>query len=350
MRPVLRKSRLPFLGSILVLGVLAATWFGCNDQADRALDPSALGPIDNASRSALSMDNPALQTVAAVQERHTSGLLAMNDVVGTGIGASASGEPVVLILTRRAGVPDLPATLEGIPTRVDVVGDVKAMAAGFKGTYRPVPGGVSVGNDRECAAGSIGAIVFRGGTPCILSNNHVLARINAAAIGERIDQPGRYDARPQCTQTGQVATLTAFVQIRFGGGQTNVVDAAVAQLTTAHTCSMVNNLYTPSTTTVAPSVGLAVKKVGRTSGLTNGTISGVNVTINVNYGSPGVATFVNQIYVASNFIRSGDSGSMMVTQSGNNPVGLNFAGSSGASFANPISNVLQSLNASICGQ
>jgi len=63
-----------------------------------------------------------------------------------------------------------------------------------------------------------------------------------------------------------------------------------------------------------------------------------------------VATFVNQIYVASNFIRSGDSGSLMVTETGNNPVGLCFAGGSGSSFANPIGPVLQKLGVSICSQ
>jgi hypothetical protein len=112
---------------------------------------------------------------------------------------------------------------------------------------------------------------------------------------------------------------------------------------------MVNNLDPPSSTVVSPSIGLAVKKVGRTSGLTTGTITGINVTIQVDYGV-GVATFVNQIYLASNFIRSGDSGSMMVTSSGNNPVGLNFAGSGGASFANPIGPVLQAFGATVCNQ
>ena len=53
------------------------------------------------------------------------------------------------------------------------------------------------------------------------------------------------------------------------------------------------------------------------------------------------ATENGGFYVAGNFIRSGDSGSLMVTQNGNNPVGLNFAGGGGASFANPIGPVLQ---------
>ena len=51
-----------------------------------------------------------------------------------------------------------------------------------------------------------------------------------------------------------------------------------------------------------------------------------------------------------NFIRAGDSGSLMVTQSGNNPVGLCFAGSSQASFANPISAVLSRFSATVCNQ
>jgi hypothetical protein len=111
---------------------------------------------------------------------------------------------------------------------------------------------------------------------------------------------------------------------------------------------MVGDLYTPSSTIVSPTLGLAVKKVGRTSGLTTGTIAGINVTIIVGYDS-GTARFVNQIYVAGNFIKSGDSGSLMVTQSGNNPVGLNFAGGGGGSFANPIGPVLAAFGAAICG-
>jgi hypothetical protein len=94
-----------------------------------------------------------------------------------------------------------------------------------------------------------------------------------------------------------------------------------------------------------------VKKTGRTSGETHGTIAGVNVTINVNYGSAGVARFVNQIYVAGNFIRSGDSGSLMVTDNANaNPVGLCFAAGSATAFANPIGPVLSFFGVTVCSQ
>lgn len=331
----------------LVIGLVAAVWVGCSDDS-----PQPTAPVEQATSAittsgALALDNPRVQAVAAVQEAHTAALMSRPNVVGTGIGADASGNPVLLILTERAGVPDLPTSIDGVRTRVDVVGEVVPFKP-YKGTYRPVPGGVSVGNANECASGTIGCIVIRSGTRHMLSNNHVFARVNAASIGEDINQPGRYDAKPACNPTGKVGDLADFVPISFSGN--NTVDAAIATLTQTSVCSMVDNLYTPSGTVVSPGVGLAVKKVGRTSGLTTGTITGINVTIQVNYGSPGVATFVNQIYVASTFIRSGDSGSLMVTQSGNNPVGLNFAGGSGTSFANPIGPVLQAFGATICSQ
>src|SRR6185503_4700331 len=142
---------------------------------------------------------------------------------------------------------------------------------------------------------------------------------------------------PEC------GTLAQYVNINFGGN--NTVDCALALMSTSRPTAVTQSGgYTASSTVVSPSVGLAVKKSGRTSGLTTGTIQAINVTINVGY-SAGVATFNNQIMTPGSFIRSGDSGSLMVTQSGNNPVGLCFAGGSGGSFANPIGNVLQALGA-----
>jgi len=329
---------------VVIVGVYTALWVGCGKESPNVISPPS------ASQQTVALSKEAqLQAVMAVQNRHTDRLMAIPDVVGTGTGVDEKGNPVILILTRRAGVTNLPTMIEGIRTRVDVVGDVRAMGAGYRGTYRPVPCGVSVGNDNECAAGTIGCVVLSsGGVRYALSNNHVFARENKASIGERIDQPGRYDAKPKCAQTGQAATLSAFKPIDFSKSASNEIDAAIAQYTIDNVCSMVDNLYTPSSTIVTPSVGLAVKKVGRTSGLTTGTIAGINVTINVSYSS-GTARFVNQIYVASTFIRSGDSGSLMVTRDGNNPVGLNFAGGSGSSFANPIGPVLQYFNVTVCG-
>lgn len=340
-----------FRSSWFVVGVLAVVfalsftyWTGCIERNVNVSEPQSVQQSGVFNKA-----NPDIQAAMAVQSRHTDELMRNPDVIGTGVGAGTDGKPVVLILTKRERVQNLPAVIEGFQTRVDIVGEVRAM--GFTGTYRPVPGGVSVGNANECAAGTIGCQVVIGGVRYALSNNHVFARENAAALGERINQPGRYDGKPRCAQTGQIGTLADFSPIVFSTSANNVIDAAISAYSSGitTTCSMVNNLYTPSGTVVSPSVGLAVKKVGRTSSLTTGTIAGINVTINVGYSS-GTARFVDQIYVASKFIRSGDSGSLMVTQSGNNPVGLNFAGGGNSSFANPIAPVLSYFNATVCSE
>jgi hypothetical protein len=330
--------------AIAAAALLAVASMGCGRQQPTA--PQSSGTDLSISRSA------DLDRVMAVQNRHTGELLGLADVIGTGTGVGRDGRPTVLVLTRHGGVAALPAQLEGVSVQEYVVGDVQAYRNPH-GEAKPGGGGTlqcgtSTGNDLECSAGTIGCVVVKGGVQYFLSNNHVFARENAASIGERIDAPGRYDGRPKCAQTQQSANLSDFQAISFSGN--NTIDCAIAQPVAgrAYTCAEAGG-YTPSSTVVAPSVNLAVKKTGRTSGLTHGTISGINVTIQVQYSS-GIATFVNQIMVGGTFIRSGDSGSLMVTESGNNPVGLCFAGGSGASFANPIGPVLQRFNATVCSQ
>jgi PKD repeat protein len=76
-----------------------------------------------------------------------------------------------------------------------------------------------------------------------------------------------------------------------------------------------------------------------------GQISEVNVTVTVCYAAIGPfcawARYVNQLAIGGGtFSAGGDSGSLIVTQSGNNPVGLLFAGSSTRTLANRIQAVL----------
>jgi hypothetical protein len=68
----------------------------------------------------------------------------------------------------------------------------------------------------------------------------------------------------------------------------------------------------------------------------------------------GTALFVNQIVVYGNkpFIKAGDSGSLLVTDPGRNPVGLLFAGTSSGKYAiaNQIDDVLTALGVTIDGE
>lgn len=111
----------------------------------------------------------------------------------------------------------------------------------------------------------------------------------------------------------------------------------------------------PSGQTVAPSIGMRVKKSGRTTGVTHGVIRAINVTVNVGYptecGSQTIQTaqFVNQMMIVGRpifipFSKAGDSRALVVEDVGTCPrsVGLLFAGGIFVTFANPLDLLAQS--------
>ena len=228
----------------------------------------------------------------------------------------------------------------------------------------PIQLGTSGGNIKDiskgfCYGGTLGALVKdASGNQYILSNNHVLARTNAAALGEDIIQPGLIDQSPACFKdsTDIVANLSNFISINFRKGtmRANAVDAAIAQVRVGNVdpTGFIIDIGTLSSDTVAPSLSMSVKKSGRTTGLTYGDITAVNATIDVSYGSGKTARFTNQIVVGpGSFIAAGDSGSLMVENVDTDPraVGLLFAGGSTTAIANPIGDVLDAFNVSMVG-
>ena len=100
-----------------------------------------------------------------------------------------------------------------------------------------------------------------------------------------------------------------------------------------------------------------MQKYGRTTGLQQGIGQDVNLSVDVCYFPlgdfcfPGYeARYVNQIAVSpGTFSAPGDSGSLMVTQGGNQPVALLFAGDGSLTIGNPIIPVLQRFNVTIDG-
>jgi hypothetical protein len=131
------------------------------------------------------------------------------------------------------------------------------------------------------------------------------------------------------------------------------VDAGYAQVISGmvRTDGAILEVGTLSASTVGASIGQAVKKSGRTTGLSRSSVSALNATISVQYdnecagGAAFVKTYTGQIVIknrASRFLNSGDSGSLMVEDITTNPraVGLLYAGSSTDAIANPIGAVL----------
>jgi hypothetical protein len=221
---------------------------------------------------------------------------------------------------------------------------------------RPAPIGVSTGNRGECSAGTIGCRVKGGGNVYALSNNHVYALENKASIGSEVLQPGLYDTGCVYNSANVIGKLYKFIPIVFSRGASNKIDAAIA----SSSPDLLGNgtpgdgYGIPSSTTATPYVDMPVQKYGRTTLLTEGTVTAINVIVNVGYSS-GTARFVNQIFVQSStaFIGAGDSGSLLVTDDpGKNPVGLLFAGTSDGKLAvaNPIGAVLSAFDVTIDGE
>ena len=304
-----------------------------------------------------------VREVMQVQNRYRDMLMDKSGVVGTGTGITPEGEAVIKVFTARAGIGGIPESLEGVRVRTKVTGKFYALQdpppepSRTDRWDRPVPVGVSTGHP-DITAGTIGARVTDGTSVYALSNNHVYANLNQASIGDSVIQPGKYDGGS--LPNDYIGTLSKFENIQFCSSwfgfllncPDNQIDAAIAESSTdlLSNATPSDGYGAPESTTVFPEVGQSVMKYGRTTGLTSGSIDAINATVNVGYDSQ-TARFVNQIIVASNtaFIQGGDSGSLLVTDPGRNPVGLLYAGNqSGTSaIANRIDLVLDRFNVTI---
>ena len=217
--------------------------------------------------------------------------------------------------------------------------------------------GVSGGNVNDasrsfCCSGTLGALITDGTNQYILSNNHVLGRSDQAVAGEDVSQPGLIDSG--C----RIATVVGDFVGAAPLGPSNV-DAAIALLRPGQMDSSgaIEDIGVPGNSIVAPTVGMSVAKSGRTTGFTTGTISSINTSVSVQYqrgcggGKKFTVSFTGQIVIGpGTFSAGGDSGSLIVTNNAShNPVGLLFAGSSSATIANPIGQVLSRLGTVVGG-
>lgn len=241
----------------------------------------------------------------------------------------------------------------------------------------PIKLGTSGGNANDsstqgkliyCCGGTLGSLLEdTKGNFYILSNNHVLARSDAAQLNESIIQPGLIDANCSTSGTTTVGTLSYFVNLEAAG--TNV-DAAIAEIVTGTVDTSGNILSLGSTATgstpdpgpphggsgIKATIGEAVGKSGRTSGLTCSTVDSIDVTTTVSYqkgcntGTTFSVTYTGQISVSGGaFSASGDSGSLIVDQNTADPVALLYGGSDTDTVGNPVADVLAALQGDLNG-
>ncbi len=312
----------------------------------------------------------------------------MPNVVGVGIGYKKSAgktlDELSLVTMVRTKVPEsnlpaksiIPTEFNGVRTDVIEVGQLRAMQT-VREQWRPAIGGISIGH-YQVTAGTLGCVMYdaRQNTPVVLSNNHVLANSNKGNLGDPILQQGVVDGGIVGRDT--LAILARYIPLKFLSSQgyqplpdfilrfglklsdflrmprwreyfekmrtqVNQVDAALARpLDSSLISNEVYEIGTPSGLQNA-SLGLAVRKSGRTTGLTTGSIQIVNATVMVSYGDSLTARFENQILTTA-MCQGGDSGSILFTTNTPKIVGLLFGGSSFVTIYNPIQTVLTALN------
>ena len=324
----------------------------------------------------------AVQAVMSVQSEVTSDLLRQPEILGTAVGIDMAGTPVLTVYVDRdsanAGevIRNLPREFRGVGVQVHLTDKFRAMRGppgrGVSHTAKqtpPIQLGTSGGWTYDlangyCCGGTLGSLVQIGSTQYILSNYHVFeadivpgGNGRIAQSGDPIIQPGLIDVNCNNSNAQAVGTLAK----RSSLPNSNV-DCSIAQVISGQvrTDGAILEIGTISSSTIAAAINQAVKKSGRTTGLTRSSVSGLNATVSVTYdnecagGTAFTKTFTGQIVIknkGSKFLNSGDSGSLMVEDVTTNPraVGLLFAGSSTSAIANPIGQVLSFLGATMVG-
>lgn len=222
---------------------------------------------------------------------------------------------------------------------------------------RPIDLGTSGGSTSDlssslsgtvCCGGTLGALLVKQGRYFILSNNHVLARFNQATVGEDVGQPGLLDNNCRVEGRNVIGTLSGFKKLRLNGK--NKSDAAIAETDLDSTSGEILGIGMPGNKVMKPKTGTAVVKSGRTTGVTRGVVSAVNVSGTVEFEECRADAEIVEITFAKVFLigggafsAGGDSGSVIYEDVDSCPraMGLLFAGSNTFTAANPMKNVLK---------
>ncbi len=264
--------------------------------------------------------------------------------------------PLDLRIPQTLSVPDGDAE-GGVIEFVTDVQEARFAALALTRRMRPAPGGASLGH-RDVTAGTLGGLVrdADSGEVLILSNNHVMANVNDALIGDPVLQPAPTDGGVD--PDDRLATLSGFVEIDFSPGAENSIDAAVAAPLNLRDVLFETVDIGPDTPAEVRAIteadlGRFVHKTGRTTEHTQGFIQAIFGTVSVDYGLMRSGTFTDQIIVSQSpaeevFSDGGDSGSL-VYDADNRCIGLLFAGSAGRGEAEPGRTIINPIDRVLAG-
>ena len=275
--------------------------------------------------------------------------------------------PMFQFFKKQLTIEDLiPSKINSFPTDVVEMGEVNALneiiaprpIAPRQKTqlrYRPLQAGISSTHYKSTAC-TLNCMFIENGTGRLLmaSNNHCFGREDTAKKGEPILQPSPYDGGilPQ-DKAGEFYksveikfiklkdpirdyVLKIFKRFKAQEAFFNRVDIAFASFNGCTYCPKCNPITNAClvkiygiglpTGKILPILNQRVQKVGRTTGITLGTVVSTSWTGTVKY-SRGSATFIDCILISGqNFSLGGDSGSPVLDMEGNY-IGALFAGS-----------------------
>jgi hypothetical protein len=374
-------------GSVVITGFLAEAGGSASINFELASSPAGQagspGGISSGAQGSLSAvtcqrDSKAFTSCAVTYSAPSSvQTTSATYVVATVSGSSSRASAVVLV--NSAGVTSNPAMHQASMPQPVLMGSSGGNNADYDTRGNQIV---------DCCSGTLGALIEdENKRQYLLSNNHVLARSDHAGVGDTIVQPGLIDNN--CTPLGSgagtettssvapVAQLTGWLPLT---SKLTNADAAIAQVATGNIDPAGNILelggrQADGTLAAAPpgisSTGgrgetawldLKVAKSGRTTGLTCGGLSAVDLDVTVDYfldcaeTKPYLTkTFTHQLGLSGNqFSDAGDSGALVVDATNAEPVGLYFAGgtdTAGVSqgVANPAPSVLAELGAQLGG-
>ena len=236
---------------------------------------------------------------------------------------------------------------------VQVVGRIRATGAHALASNRGFGIGASVARDR-CNPGTLGFFARRISDDAVgfVSASHILAAEDRGQEGDEIVDAAQ---RPH-TVIGHLAGRYPRLNQQH---RDHLVDCAFAQLIDgiSYDARSLDDGRKIEVTPVSAHLKPDVCKIGMKSGITYGRVIAFELDPVVHY-SFGPVRFKNQIEIDSaddtRFSKIGDSGSLVVTRDGCNPVALVFAMSAlgghanrGLTYANPIDAVLRVLGVTL---
>jgi S1-C subfamily serine protease len=206
-------------------------------------------------------------------------------------------------------------------------------APDLRSRQRPVRPGISASSSVR-SAGTI---------CCLVRDKHApdgaLYILSAAEVfgtrqGTPVLQPGTADgARP-------AADVIGYLDFRAAAAEQAATPGSLGALARLTVEAEPATPYFPFAGTASPQIGQTVRKVGRTTGMTQGTVTEIDATVNIST-SDGVRTFHSLTGVrGSGFSAGGDSGAPVVDEQ-NRLIGMVYAGSAEVTYIAPIIPILE---------